>query len=146
MDRERYEGFLAAHREFYGLAPDDDQICLATAGWAVSDYANYQELASKLMVEHRADAILADSDFSAPGLIRGLTRMGVRVPDDVALVGWGCENVGLGVVPALTTVDFDLSQIVGLSLDLLTALIERPDAEPPSSVRVKPKLLVRETA
>ena len=72
--------------------------------------------------------------------------MGLRLPNDVALVGWGCENVGLGVTPALTTVDFDLPQIVGQSLNMLTALIERPDEQRPRAILVKPKLLVRETA
>jgi DNA-binding LacI/PurR family transcriptional regulator len=146
MDQQRYEGFLASHREFYGKAADEDQVCIATKGWNVENYAAYQKLARDLVVDHRADAILAESDFSAPGLIRGLSLMGLRVPEDMSLIGWGYEAISRGITPGLTTVDFDFEQIVERSLDLLTGLIEQPDAAMPASGLVKPRLLVRETA
>ena len=145
LDRQRYEAFLAAHREFYGPA-DDDQVCFATEGWRIEDFAKYEELARELVVERRADAILTESDFSAPGLVRGLTLLGRRIPDDVALIGWGYENVGRGVTPRLTTVDFDFETVVGRALDLVTALIERPNEERPRTVLVEPKLRVFDSA
>jgi LacI family transcriptional regulator len=145
MDQQRYDAFLSAHSEFYGPA-DEDQVCFATKGWTVNNYSEYEELARTLVVDHRADAILAESDFSAPGLVRGFAKLGVAVPDQVSLVGWGDEYVGRGVTPGLTTVDFNIEQVVGQSLDLLTGLIERPDEAHPASTVVKPKLVVRETA
>jgi LacI family transcriptional regulator len=146
MDQQRYDAFLAAHREFYGCAADEDQVCFATKGWGIENYDDYRNLARALVVDHRADAILAESDFSTPGLVRGLNHMGLRVPDDVALIGWGSESVGRGVAPSLTTVDFDIEQIVGRSLDLLAGLIERPGEAQPASILVKPRLVLRETA
>jgi DNA-binding LacI/PurR family transcriptional regulator len=145
MDRQRYEAFLAAHQEFYGPA-DDDQVCIATEGWGIEDYAKYEELARHLVVDRRADAILGESDFSAPGLVRGLTKLGKRIPEDVALIGWGYENVGRGVNPGLTTVDFDFEKLVGQALDLVTSLIERPDEQQPKIVLIEPKLRVFESA
>jgi LacI family transcriptional regulator len=146
MDRQRHAAFHSAHQEHYGTAADTDQVCLATAGWTTHDFPKYQELARELAKVRRADAILAESDFTAPGLIRGLTNLGLRVPDDVALVGWGAEAMSLGVTPGLTTIDFDFGEIVGRALDLLNDLIEHPGEERPRSIFVKPKLLVRETA
>ena len=61
-------------------------------------------------------------------------------------MGWGYENVGRGVTPSLTTVDYDFGQIVGRALELLNDLIERPDEPRERSVLVKPKLVIRETA
>jgi LacI family transcriptional regulator len=145
MDRQRYEAFLAAHRDFYGPA-DDDQVCFATEGWRVEDYPKFQELAQQLVVDRRADAIMTESDFSVPGLIRGLAHLGRRVPDDVALIGWGYENVGRGVTPSLTTVDFNFEALIGRALDVVTALIERPDEEQPKIVLVEPQLRVGESA
>jgi LacI family transcriptional regulator len=151
MDQQRYQAFLAAHQEFYGPADsrtieEGGQLCFATKGWRVENYADYLELARKLVVDGRADAILTESDFSAPGLIRGLTQLGFRVPGDVALIGWGGETVARGISPGLTTVDFDIEQVVERSLDLLTGLIERPEEAQPASILVKPKLVVKETA
>jgi LacI family transcriptional regulator len=145
LDRQRYEAFLAAHREFYGPA-DDDQICFATEGWGIEDYEKFQELARQLVVDRCADGIMTESDFSVPGLVRGLAKLGRRVPEDVALIGWGYEHVGRGVTPSLTTVDFDLENLVARALDLLTSLIEQPDEEQPRTVLVEPKLFVRESA
>ena len=36
-----------------------------------------------------ADAILADNDLGAALLIRALMDLGLRVPEDVAVIGWG---------------------------------------------------------
>jgi LacI family transcriptional regulator len=145
MDRQRHAAFLAAHRHFYG-PPDDDQVCFATAGWGPEDYDKYLELAKELIGPRGADAILADSDFSAPPLVRGVGRLGRRIPDDVALVGWGYEVIGRGVNPGLTTVDFNFEQIVGSALDLLVRSVENGDEGKPESILIKPTLIVKETA
>jgi DNA-binding LacI/PurR family transcriptional regulator len=146
MDRQRLEAFLAAHREFYGSEPDEAQVCFASAGWVVEDYDKYAELARELAVDRRADAILAESDFSAPGIVRGLMKAGKRIPDDVALVGWGYEILGRGLTPSLTTIDFDFNQIIGRALELLNDMIERPNEPQERSIFIKPKLILRETA
>ena len=138
-------GLPAAHRRFYG-PPDDDQVCFATAGWDIDDFEKLRELARELVVERRADAVLAESDFSAPGLVRGWNELGYRVGHDVTLIGWGKEMVGRGMSPALTTIDFNFPEIVDKALDLLGDLIEKPEEKRPHSILVKPKLIVRESA
>ena len=145
IDRQRYDAFVAAHREFYGPA-DQDQVCFATEGWIVEDYDKYEGLAQQIVVDRGADAIMLESDFSAPGLTRGVAKLGRRIPEDVAIVGWGYENVGRGVTPSLTTMDFDFEQLVGRAIDLLTGLIERPNEVQPRTVLIEPKLRVRESA
>jgi DNA-binding LacI/PurR family transcriptional regulator len=145
MDVQRFDAFQEAHRAFYGK-PDQDQVCFATAGWKVEDYEKYDELGRQLVVDRKADAVLAESDFSAPGLVRAWNKLGYRVGEEVALIGWGDEMVGRGVIPALTTVDFNFPEIVSKALDLLSDLVERPDDPRPESVVIKPKLVVRESA
>jgi DNA-binding LacI/PurR family transcriptional regulator len=150
IDGYRYEAFQAAHRKFYGV-PDDDQVCFATAGWVVADYEKYADLARELVVDRRADAVLADSDFSTPGLVSAWHRLGLSIPDDIALIGWGHEMIGRGVNPRLTTVDFNFGEVVGKALELLSDLIERPHEkfggdERPRSILVKPKLIVQDSA
>ena len=76
IDIRRFEAFLEAHRRFYG-EPDDDQVCIATAGWAVEDYEKFRELARELVAVRRADAVLTESDFT-PRLGPGLERL--RLP------------------------------------------------------------------
>ena len=56
------------------------------------------------IVDKRSTAVLAYNDALAIGVIKGLKQLGVRVPDDVSVVGF--DNVLLAEVvdPALTTV------------------------------------------
>jgi DNA-binding LacI/PurR family transcriptional regulator len=59
---------------------------------------------------------------------------------------WGREMAGRGANPRLTTVDFDLAEIVGRALDLLGEIIARPDEQRPRSIFVKPKLVRESTS
>ena len=69
MNRRRYEGFLASHREL-GRPLADDHVCLATHGWDRDDYAKFAALLDELIDRHHADAILADNDGTAAFLRR----------------------------------------------------------------------------
>ncbi len=145
IDVRRYDAFQEAHREFYGV-PDEDQVCLATEGWKLDEYDKFDEVARELVVDRKADAVLAESDFSGPGLVRAWDRLGLRTGQDVLLIGWGGERLGEAMYPALTTVDFNFPEIVDNALDLLSGMIEKPDEPRPTTILVKPKLILRESA
>jgi DNA-binding LacI/PurR family transcriptional regulator len=57
------------------------------------------------LLEFRPEAVFCANDFMAAGAIRFLTESGVRIPDDIAVVGYDNNDISIGVVPALTTVD-----------------------------------------
>ena len=70
------------------------------------------------------DALFCGSDQLARGAVEALHELGVRIPDDVAVVGFdNWEPIACATRPALTTVDMNLEAIgyyVGQSmLDLL---------------------------
>lgn len=69
------------------------------------------------------DGMFCMTDSLALGAIRGFADRGVRVPDDVAIVGFDGINEGEYSVPSLTTVSTDLNDLaakaVGLLLDRL---------------------------
>ena len=45
------------------------------------------DIIDRLVVDHRADAIITHNDFVASALLKRLRKRGVRVPEDVAVVG-----------------------------------------------------------
>jgi DNA-binding LacI/PurR family transcriptional regulator len=57
------------------------------------------------LLEFRPEAVFCANDFMAAGAIRFLTESGIRIPDDIAVVGYDNNDISIGVVPALTTVD-----------------------------------------
>jgi LacI family transcriptional regulator len=145
MSRRRHEGFVAAHREL-GRPWTNDQICVATSGWDRDDFPKFAALCDELVDERGADAILADNDGTAAFMAKALARRGLRVPDDVAVVGWGNETLSAWMNPGLTTVNYRMKDMVTAALDLLTELIERPEKPHERTICIKPDLVIRESA
>ena len=142
LDRRRHAAFLGAHTEL-GSGCDEAQIQLATRDWDENDVSKWDSLCDQLLKVCGADAVLTDNDVTAAGLLAACNRRGVRVPDDLALIGWGNTTVSRWISPMLTTVDIQPEQLMGWAMDLVTALIERPEEEQPRTNVVKPKLIVR---
>ena len=53
------------------------------------------------------DAVFGVSDLSAVGAVMECQRRGVRVPDDVSVIGFGDFDIGREINPALTTIQVD---------------------------------------
>ena len=93
---------------------------------------------------NRPTAAFAFNDLLGISLLRGLHEVGVRVPDDLALVGFDGIEMGRFTIPTLTTIDHPRRDLGRLGVETLIALIagEAP-AEPE---RVLPiRLVVRES-
>lgn len=87
--------------------------------------------------------LLSWNDDRAIRLLTLLNSIGVRVPQDLALVGYDNMPQSAHTHPALTTVDSAIERQLNLALRLLT----RPKAPSPNhSVVVTPSLIVRESS
>lgn len=110
---------------------------VARGDWtAGSGYAASRELRD-------ATAIFAGNDQMALGLLRGLSGLGRRVPDDVAIVGFDDVEDSAEYRPPLTTVrqDFD-----ALGEAAVSALVRAIDGAPVESTVMTPRLVGRESA
>ena len=106
---------------------------------AASGYAAGRELAADPTVT----AVFAAGDEMAVGVIRALTVAGLRVPEDVSVVGFDGEPVFAYLTPPLTTVcqPFDAAAREGVRL--LVHCVERPHEEPPQAQDPPVELVVR---
>lgn len=91
------------------------------------------------------DAVVCFNDLLALGALRALAVRGVRVPEDVAVVGWDDIEDGRYSTPTLTTISPDKQQIAALAVDLLARRLAARDAEPPREVTADFTLAVRES-
>lgn len=103
----------------------------------------YQAALELLRLPQRPTAIFATDDMEALQAIRAAYRLGLRIPEDVQVVGVGNSTEGQEADPALSTVGPDpiFEQVV-------TMLVDRLDGQtPPEGVRVPApwKLLLRGT-
>lgn len=76
------------------------------------------------------DAIFAGDDDSAAGVITALTQAGVRVPEEVAVVGFDDVPLSRYLTPALTTVSAPIELAGREAVRQLINLIENNSAEP----------------
>lgn len=64
-----------------------------------------------IKVSPKIDAVFCASDTLAVGALMGALRAGLRVPQDLAIAGFGNVELASTVVPSLTTVDVPRAQI-----------------------------------
>ena len=103
------------------------------------------EVIEELVVRQKADSIIAINDDWAAQLIKALRRKGLRVPDDVAIVGQGNFKISSFFDPEITTLDPQNKDFANAAIDLLVEMIEANDEKPRRSATIKPKLIVRES-
>jgi LacI family transcriptional regulator len=87
------------------------------------------------------DAVVCANDQMAIGLIAGLRELDVRVPDDVAVVGFDGIDLGRHIQPALTTVRQPMQPIGAAAVTLLEHRLRTPD-RPPNDLRLPTQLQV----
>ena len=73
------------------------------------------------------DGIFCINDYAAFGVIRGLADYGIRVPDDVRVIGFDGATAGSYTTPTLSTVQVDLDQLAQFALDMITRRVEQRD-------------------
>ena len=117
---ERLEGYERALQQA-GLESD---LILRHGSGPVSFTHGTESLKALLQHRNDVDAVFAVSDLSAVGAVMECQRRGIKVPDDLAIAGFGDFEIGAQIIPSLTTVRIDCSGIgerTGqLLLDLLT--------------------------
>ncbi|PRY15292.1 LacI family DNA-binding transcriptional regulator [Kineococcus rhizosphaerae] len=90
------------------------------------------------------DAIFAANDLVAFGALHALRRLGLRVPEDVAVVGVDDVEQAQFAAPTLTSVALDRSEMARLALGLLADRLAGHDG-PERLLTVSGRLVVRES-
>ena len=97
-----------------------------------------------LQLAEPPDAIFCASDVMAIGAMAAIEAAGLRVPDDVAVVGFDDIDYARLVTPSLTTVRQSQDAVAEELINSMLRLLERPDESPTVSV-VPVELIVRES-
>jgi DNA-binding LacI/PurR family transcriptional regulator len=92
------------------------------------------------------DAVFAFNDLLALGALRACYERGVRVPGDVAIVGFDDVEDGCYSIPSLTTVSPDKEQIAQVAVDCLLSRLAGEASAPPRHVTARHRLVVRESS
>lgn len=94
----------------------------------LSAAAGTKAMETLLAQEEKPDAVFAVSDSLAAGALRAIAQAGLRVPEDIAVVGFDGTELAEVVSPQLTTVEQPSREIGRTAVTLLMKRIDNPDA------------------
>ncbi|HEY3436097.1 MAG TPA: LacI family DNA-binding transcriptional regulator [Actinotalea sp.] len=136
----RLTGYLQA-LEAAGITPEDE--LLGEAGlWHRATGA--QAMAAMLDAGVRPDAVFALNDAMALGVLHELQVRGIRIPEDVAVIGFDAVDEGQYSNPSLTTVDPGRQQIATTAVHMLAERVSgRGGPRPAQRVYADFRILVR---
>ncbi|MDO5400037.1 MAG: LacI family DNA-binding transcriptional regulator [Eubacteriales bacterium] len=120
ISQKRYEGCLQAFRE-QGVAFDPARDY---QGVRFSYESGYEATQALLHTCRPFSAIFAAADVMAIGAIRALHEAGLRVPEDVSVMGVDGLPLGLFLVPQLATVSQDVRKMARRSVEILLSAID----------------------
>ena len=118
--RLRYEGCLDSIRE-HGI-PFDEELDYQSVRFSYSD--GYQAAARLLAVGRRFTALFAASDVMAIGAIRALWDHGLRVPEDISVMGFDGLPLGSYLVPQLSTIAQPVHMLAQRAVEILIHCID----------------------
>lgn len=104
------------------------------------------QVTRRLLAKREAfSAIFAFNDISAIGAIRALREKGLRVPEDVSVVGFDDIQSAAYQNPGLTTVRQPLREMGKIAAETVLRRIAREGQDHPREITVEPELVVRES-
>jgi LacI family transcriptional regulator len=142
IHKNRHQGYrdaLTAH----GLAVEEELVVLCDLDQKGGAHALRQLL--KLPQRQRPNAVFSSNDLAAVGALQVAKAHRLRVPQDLAIVGFSNETFTTLTEPTLSSVDQRCEQMGRTAVQLLQKLLKSNSRRlaPPRPVVLQPKLLVR---
>ncbi|MBN2305204.1 MAG: LacI family DNA-binding transcriptional regulator [Anaerolineae bacterium] len=123
--RLRHDGYVKTMGE-HDL--ESGPVYVGTYGAQRRDMKNgYDGMCELLKRDREFTALLVVNDRNAMGAMRALADHGLRVPDDVSIVGFDDNPIASYLVPPLTTVYFDFDFQAQLGFQYLFEQIRNPE-------------------
>ena len=101
--------------------------------------------AGDLVLASRATAVLAYNDEVAVGVINRLAQRGMKVPEDISVIGFDDTGLAEMVVPLLTTVRLPAADAGAMAVRMLVDLMNGRDGAKDARVELGSELVIRST-
>ena len=138
--RERERGFLTAVRE-QGL--EEFSKVLSTSG--LTNKWEEGVNMGKHLRQYDLDGVVVSSDVVAIGILKSYLRAGVKIPEDIAVIGYDDIPLAEIMMPALTTMAQPMEAMCCAAVDKIVQGLEGETVAVDDTV-LKPRLVQRETS
>jgi len=126
--------------------PAGDDLC-RTGDWSAA--SGYDALLNLAQQNPDLDAVFVSNDQMALGALNAANHLGLKVPDDLAVVGFDDIPEAAYFLPSLTTVRHELRDVGTQAVVLLEQLLNaqrKREVMQPESVVITPELIVRDSS
>ena len=140
--RVRIKGYKEALKE-NKISVDNSLILSVTDFTHIEGY-----LAAKSLIAHeiKFDALFCFNDLMAVGAMKLLSEVGLRVPEDVAVIGFDDTDEGNFHTPSITSVSPDKDTIAKIAVTLLNDRIDGNFTGPARNIVVDHSITFRQSA
>ncbi|MCS7190013.1 MAG: LacI family transcriptional regulator [Fimbriimonadales bacterium] len=136
VTRDRLQGYKNA-LEAHGIPYDPRRVVFAE----FNERSAASAMTDLLGQTPPPDAVLGLDDLIALGAMREAKRRGIRIPDDIAFIGFNDSPLCRYVEPSLTSIAVDIPALARKATETLIALIE--GHTPPAKRQIVPARLVK---
>ena len=143
IHKNRLQGYRDALTDHH-LPIDEDLIVLCE----MTPKGGGQAMRQLLKLPRRPDAVFSANDLAAVGAMQLAKAHRLRVPRDIAFIGFSNELFTTLTEPMLSSVDQRCEQMGKTAVQLLQKMLKSGPHRtgPPKPIVLKPKLLVRESS
>lgn len=136
INQEKVLGIEAALEEHALPVRDDFFIYVAE---------NFEQKVDELLLDSEGpSALICQWDYTAIKLIKYLYEKGVKVPEDLSVIGSGNTEMASLSIPALTTLELHIDYACECAVELLLRRIEEP-AKPYETILINNTLVERDS-
>lgn len=136
--QERFLGYKAALAE--ASIPFDKSLIFQQE----MDIASCKLACDDIVKHPEITGIVVSADIMAAGIMAGLKSKGVRIPDDISIVGFDDINIAQLVSPPLTTIRQDMNLKGRLAVDFMLQLLSGKPLET-KEITLPTKLIERDS-
>ncbi|MFJ5717027.1 LacI family DNA-binding transcriptional regulator [Neobacillus sp. NPDC093127] len=143
LNPDRELGYRNAH-VIKNLAVNESII---KRGSATFDFG-YTSMVELLTSNEEFTALFCGNDLIAVGALQAIESKGLKVPEDVAIVGYDDINISTMIKPALTTIRQPIKEMAKSAVELLVEMIETRETIEiaPKNLMFQMELIIRESA
>ncbi|MBS4198159.1 LacI family DNA-binding transcriptional regulator [Bacillus sp. FJAT-49732] len=137
--KQRIYGYLEAHEE-QGLETSEDHIFRT-----IASIENGRESLRKIVQKGKVPTgIFACNDLIAVGVIQEAKEMGLKIPEDLSIVGFDNTILATTTVPGLTTIAQPITEMGNRVVDVIISEIKNKN-QTKERILFKPQLIIRGT-
>jgi len=103
-----------------------------------------EKITEVIKIKDAPTAIICQWDYTAIKLIKFLYEKGIRVPEDISVIGSGNTEISSLFIPALTTLELNIDYACEVAVDLLLKRISKPD-KPYENITINSILVERDS-